>query len=134
MGLALLVIVLFQSVLGCTIHWVRLPGKNVSGRTVAHYGHMVLGLGTVVVGFFTVWTGIWSEMGLRAYAVPGWKWKIGWIVVVCVSVKVPKCQSVQVSKSRSTDTHPVLVRRVHRRLCPFVGQTPPLQGGDGLAR
>lgn len=60
LGLALLVLMVAQIVLGIIAHWIKIPIRALqtsSGRGPAHYLHVGLGLVTVVIGWVTVWYG-----------------------------------------------------------------------------
>lgn len=85
MGVAILTLVLFQACLGAIVHWVKLPRRDDSGRSFKHYFHIFLGLVIAILGFSQPATGMWQEMPRWYYPTPGWNWRAGWIVVVCVS-------------------------------------------------
>lgn len=90
-GVALLVLVILQGLLGCFAHFY-VPGPRVRqytfmtkrGRGPSNFIHVALGIIVVSVGWSSAWTGLTDEWTRRGHGVPDYGFRVGWGILIMV--------------------------------------------------
>ncbi|ORX40168.1 hypothetical protein BD324DRAFT_263199 [Kockovaella imperatae] len=87
-GLALLILVIFQSLLGSATHWLkhRLIEKSKIAwrRGPLNFVHMITGIAIIALGWVTVYQGLFSMWSSSYDSAPGNGWKIAFWVLMAV--------------------------------------------------